>query len=121
MGLVRPLVRRKTGVAIETVGAVLERQALHVGIELCHAFDDLLGDGVELRLGALVFLFVLMKPLAVVVVKHIGEKGDDFFHGEKCWPKWGVLPPFCPQRYVFLFCHRFKNKDKTKNYRELSC
>lgn len=97
MGLVRPLVRRKTGVAIKTVGAVLEHQALHVGIELCHALDDLLSDGVELRLGALVFLFVLMKPFAVVVVEHVGEKGDDFFHDD------------C--KYTFFFCFAITDRD----------
>ena len=80
MGLVGPLVGRKTRVAIEAVGAVLERQSFHVGVELGHAGDELLGEDVELGLGALVFLLVLMEPLAVVVVEHVGEKGDDFFH-----------------------------------------
>ena len=80
MGLVRPLVGRETGVAIKAIGAVFEGQPLHVGVELSHARDDLLGEDVELGLGALVFLLVLMEPLAVVVVEHVGEKGDDFFH-----------------------------------------
>ena len=80
MGLVRPLVRRKTGVAVETIGAVLQRQSSHVVIKLLDAGDDLLSNGVELLQGVLIFLFMFMKPFAVVVVEHVGEEFNDFFH-----------------------------------------
>ena len=87
VGLVGPLVGREARVAIETVGAVFQGQAFAVVVKLLHAFDDLLGDGVEVGLRLLVLLLMLLKPRAVVVVEHGFEEFENIFHGVKFWGK----------------------------------
>ena len=82
VGLVGPLVGRETGVAVETVGAVFQRQALTVVVKFLYAGDDLLGQGVEIGLRRLVLLLMLLEPQAVVVMKDVVEESEDFFHRE---------------------------------------
>ena len=80
VGLVGSLVGRETRVAVETVGAVFQSQAFAFIVELLHAGDDLLGQGVEVGLRRLVLFLVLLKPRAVVVVEDVVEECEDFFH-----------------------------------------
>ena len=85
--LVWRLIRREASIAIEAIGTVLQGQSLHVVVELCHAFDDLLGNGVELRQGALILVFMFLKPRAVVVVENVVKECEDFFHWVRIFGK----------------------------------
>ena len=71
VGLVRPLVGREARVAVEAIGAVFQSQAFAVVVELLHAGNDLLGQGIEIGLCRLVLFLMLLEPRAVVVVEDV--------------------------------------------------
>ena len=82
MCLVRPFVGRKARVAVETIGAIFQRQALTGLVELLHTGNDLFGYLVEFALRFQIFILMLQKPLTVIVVQYAVEKCKYIFHNE---------------------------------------
>ena len=68
------LVGRESGVAIESVGAVLDLYVGYFGIERHDAFDGLLYTPFELGTGGFVVTFVFLEPFAIVVGCHLSQE-----------------------------------------------
>ena len=78
MAFIRAFIRREARIAVDAVCAVLCGEVAYGGVELGKAFDELVGEIVELRLCFLVFGLVGVEPFALDVP---AEPGKDWFDG----------------------------------------
>ena len=74
MGFIGPLVGTEAGVAVETVGAVFDGEACHIGVVGTDGSDKVFAESVPLGLHGLVAGFVVGEPFAGVVKVDIAEK-----------------------------------------------
>ena len=80
MGFVGTLIGTESHIAIDTVGAILGREARDRAVEPTDLMDERIHKGIELRLQGSIACLVGHEPLAIIVGLQLAKEGDNLFH-----------------------------------------